>query len=637
VAGTAGKPLFSRVEVTAWLAQHARNTNNEAVRPDSDESSGMDLWAALNRLRESLRAEELIGLVLSLAVARKTGATARLDELPPYTDEKAVALVKDALERIDAADLASAVEFTLQRVAKAQGRYGGGAEYGFVGSRTSALLANLAASRPGGVLYDPACGAAVALIEAVQQSACPERIVGHDVNSWALQTAGNRAVLHDVDLELRQTDVLREDVDPDLRADVVLLEPPFGLRLDDSLGLLLDPRFCFGLPPRSSADTLWLQHAIAHLTDTGRAYVLTPGGPLLRGAAEGRVRSELVRNGCVEAVVALPGKLHPHMSIPLALWVLRRPVPDAADRSVLFIDAGEAASPETDVPTWLADSAARQSVPHAEVGIADVLAADAVLAPVRWIQHDEPDPRNITETYTQGWAEINDAMTKLQNLVKSFKHFAAFSTSRVLTVRELVEQGVLDVRQGRPKDRYEDAPEELRERIVEASDISKGTLHEVGVDDEHLLHPDATRMGDVLVITMNKVRARVDEAGGHLPANGVYRIRIRDREVLSPWYLAAVLTGSWNERFQSGSTIQRASIKDLEIPLIPKAEQLDHTLVVSSIRLIHDEAARLGREADKAGAALLDAIRYNAPLIDPDASAEQPVHEDPDSSNGSVA
>jgi hypothetical protein len=296
---------------------------------------------------------------------------------------------------------------------------------------------------------------------------------------------------------------------------------------------------------------------------------------------------------------------------------------------VLFIDATEAASPESDVPTWLTDPAARQAVPHAEVALADVLAADSVLTPQRWIQHDEPDPRNITDTYEQGWTEINDAMTKLQNLVRSFKHFAAFSPSRVMTVGELIEQGVLDLRQGRPKDRYEDAPEELRQRIVEASEIRDGNLHEIGVDDEHLAYPGATRMGDVLVTTVNEVRARVDESGGHLPANGVSRLRIRDREVLSPWYLAAMLAGSWNERFQSGSTIQRASIKDLEVPLIPVAQQRDHWLVMLSIRRLHEEAERLGAEASKAGAALLDAIRYNAPLAEPETSGSRMGDEDP--------
>ena len=94
-----------------------------------------------------------------------------------------------------------------------------------------------------------------------------------------------------------------------------------------------------------------------------------------RSGEEGRIRAELVKHGCVEAIVGLPGKLLPHTSIPLALWVIRRPVPEAAIESVLFIDAAEEVSPEHNVATWLLDEQARQSVPHALVAITDVLAA----------------------------------------------------------------------------------------------------------------------------------------------------------------------------------------------------------------------------------------------------------------------
>src|SRR5699024_1001329 len=128
------------------------------------------------------------------------------------------------------------------------------------------------------------------------------------------------------------------DPDPDLRADVVIAEPPFNLRLDYDLRLT-DPRFVFGVPPARNADTAWLQHAIAHLTDTGRAFVITAHGALFRGGAEERLRTELLRQGCVETIVGLPGGMSAYTSIPLALWVLRRPNNEQSD--VLLIDASE--------------------------------------------------------------------------------------------------------------------------------------------------------------------------------------------------------------------------------------------------------------------------------------------------------
>lgn len=629
IAGTPNKPLFSRGEVAKWLELHATNTKNESVRPKSDDGGEMDVWSALNVVRERLAADDAAELVLSLAVARKAGDETQTEELG--VADETFSLVKEAVERVDVSELGAAADFALERLARSQGKLG--ADFGFIGSRTTTLLAGLAAAQQGGVLYDPACGIAAALIESVRQGAQPNRLVGHDINQRALRVASQRAELHDVGIELTRTDVLSEDVDPALRADTIVLEPPFGLRLDASRRLT-DARFDFGAPPRSSADTAWLQHAVAHLADDGRAYVLSPAGTLSRAGEEGRIRAELVKHGCVEAIVGLPGKLLPHTSIPLALWVLRRPVPNPGTQSVLFIDAAETVSPENNVSAWLMDAHARETVPHVSVAITDVLAAESVLTPQRWVDRTEREPSDVTYAYRQGWSSINDTMKTLQNILKSYEHFANFSKSRVMTVGELVDQGVLDVRMGRPKDRYKNAPQELQQRIATASDVRDGTLRELGIDAQYDGYPELTWEGDVLVTTMNTIRARVDDAGGHLPSTGVYRLRVRDHDVLSPGYLAIALSGSWNERFQAGSTIQRASIKDLEVPLVPVSEQRDLQLAVVSIQLLHKHSALLAEDASAVGTALLDAVRYNAHLADPDISVGQTDEDDPDDSEG---
>lgn len=601
VSGTAAKPLFSRQELTAWLESRGH-------RPKQD-AGETDVWAALNLVRGQVSTDEVADLVLSLAVARKTGTSPSAHM--PLVDPQTLLRLEEVIERVEATALGSVADFALERLTKAQGKLG--ADLGFVGSRTSTMLANLAASRPGGVLYDPACGIAGALIESVKMGTRPSRIVGHDIDRRALRIAAQRATLHGVHIELKQTNVLTEDIEPTLLADVVVLEPPFGAKLDASVRLT-DARFVFGTPPRTSAETAWLQHAVAHLTDTGRAYILTPSGTLFRGGEEGKIRTELVRRGCVEAIVGLPGKLLPHTSIPLALWVLRRPVSIAPTESILFIDASNEGDPENRVAAWLNDVSARDEVPHATVPSTDVLAAESILTPQRWLDRSELDPGQVTETYTGGWAAIRDNMSQLTNNVSAFEHSVGFSKSRVVTVGELIDQNVLDLRSGRPQDRYEAAPEELRERIATAADVRDGTLHENGIDKTYIDYPELTVEGDVLATTMNTIRACVDEAGGHLPSTGVYRLRVIDKEVLSPEYLAIVLTGSWNGRFQGGSTIQRASIRNLEVPLVPTSDQQKIHVAERSLRLLREEAKRLAYEADVVGTALLDAIRYNAPL-----------------------
>ena len=607
LAGSAAKPLFSREQVTSWLAGRGHD-----IKSDAGETA---VWAAMNALRGELSVDESIDLILSLTCARKSDdSSTTIVPSDLRVSPVALAGLTTAVDSVDKSELGRAADFLLERLARSQGKVG--ADYGFVGSRTSTLLAKLAASRPGDVLYDPACGIAVALLAAIDEGARPSRVVGHDVNDRALRIAHQRALLHGAIIEFLATDVLREDADSALQADLIIAEPPFGLRLDASVRLT-DARFEFGTPPRKSADTAWLQHVVAHLTDTGRGYVLTPAGTLFRGGEDRVIRTELIRRGCVEAIVGLPGKMLPHTAIPLALWVVRRPTSAGAHDEILFIDATEVESPEESVADWLQDAEQRLDVPHADVFVTDVLAAESVLTPQRWVDRTEREPADVARVYAEGWTAINDTMQKLQNVLESFKHFADFSKSRVLTVAELIDEGVLELRMGRSADRYENLPEELRERIATAADVRDGTLREIGLEGDFDNLPDLTCEGDVLVTAMNTIRARLDEAGGHLPSTGVYRLRVVDHDVVSPDYLAIALTGRWNGRFQPASTIQRALIRELEVPLVPKRDQRNLTLAMISVRLLREQAAHLADEATVVGNALLDSVRYNAALIAP--------------------
>jgi len=215
----------------------------------------------------------------------------------------------------------------------------------------------------------------------------------------------------------------------------------------------------------------------------------------------------------------------------------------------------------------------------------------------RWVDRIEREPTDVSDTYRQGWTSITETMTRLQNVLNTFEHLVSFSKPRVMTVGELIDQGVLDLRMGRPKDRYEGTPAKLRERIVTAADVRDDTLRELGIDGEYGSYPDLTRKGDVLVTVAKTVNARVDEAGGHFPSDGVYRLRVLDHEVLAPGYLAIALCGSWNKRFHSGNTIRRAALKILEIPRVPVAEQRDIRLAMVAIQLLHADSRHLAEEA----------------------------------------
>ena len=631
VAGTEAKPLFERDAVLAWLSQRGHKVE--------DETGGGRIWSALNSIRDRIPIEDAANFVLLLAtlksasqsdfdeVARQHPADqgARLAEAvnklhqipgldgigpPPQTVlrlQPSASLVVDAVARTDDQDLAGAVDFVLERLSRWQIK--GGAESGFIGSRTSRLLASLAWHHQG-VVYDPACGIANVLTR-IAEHGTASRLIGSDINRDALRVAAQRAFLRQADIDFFAGDVLATDPDPSLRADIVVAEPPFGMSWDPS-SKLIDPRFSFGVPPKMASDLAWVQHAIAHLAPEGRAFVLTVPGALFRSGSERQIRANLLSAGCVEAVVGLPSKMLPHTSIGPALWVLR-PQDEASD--VLLIDASDVDSVETKVATWLnGETLARVEIeaPHALVPVTDLLAADAVLTPAKWVGELEVDQSAIAASFTRASEALAQTIREIGNTSLVFEQLADLPKPRMATIRELIDNGAIELRLGRP-DKARDIDESSEARIVRASDIKLGHLPPID-DLADFSHPDLTEEGDVLVTTMNEVRAVVDESGGHLPSTGVDRLRIIDRSVVSPRYLASVITGSWNARFQTGSTIQRAPIRDLEIPLIPKSEQSKVGLAQVGVGLIREQSEQLQSQASHVQTAILDALRYNVPL-----------------------
>ncbi|MHB1594786.1 MAG: N-6 DNA methylase [Streptosporangiaceae bacterium] len=639
VAGTEAKPLFARTEIIDWL----KRRGYEITAP----AAGSEIWAVANSIRDVLSLESAGELILALACLRSRAAGTPHDSLwrsvvdagPDVVYGRLVEALREvrvpfeirnleqfnllghrsrqtisALARTindsDPGDLAEAVDFALERLSRWQIK--GGGEAGFIGSRTSALLASLA-ENAGGTIYDPACGIAAVLIKIADRGSSA-RLVGHDISESAIRTASQRALLHRAVIDLLRIDVLAGDPDPDLLADVVVAEPPFGMTWDPS-AVMADPRFAYGLPPKTSSDLAWVQHAIAHLASGGRAYVLTSPGALFRSGSERQVRSNLLSAGCVEAIIALPPKMLPHTSIPLALWVLRKP---EAAAEVLLVDASDVDNVEHQVATWLSHH--RVGAPHSRVAITDLLAADAVLLPAKWVGELRVDAEAIAASFIQGSAAIARTSRALGRRTPDFEQLADLPRSRIATVRELVDAGVVDLRLGR-RERVGnlDMPEDVR--VVKASDVKSGVLPPVS-GPAYADHPDVTEPGDVLVTTMHEIRAVVDRTGGHLPSTGVDRLRVLDRSTITPSYVAAVITGSWNARMQTGTTIQRAPIRDLEIPLIPKTDQHLVETAQADLTSVRELAEALTTQAHQVQAAILDALRYNVPLRSTDAAGQ---------------
>jgi type I restriction-modification system DNA methylase subunit len=629
VAGSDANPLFDKQEIVKWL--EARG--HELKKPES----GALLWSAMNLLRGSMDSQESSNFLLTLLCARKVSLAAGTDAWSTFSQEPSdisrlnqlvaglfdqsdtfssfepriqnsvsehtLRMLVDAISQIEQTEFGPAADFVLERLTKAQIKYG--ADGGFVGSRISTLLANLAYEYlHGGVLYDPACGIANTLIQTTALGAKPKQLVGQDINRFALRIARLRSYLHDVDLTLINGDVLAEDVLPDLRADVIVLEPSFGLRFE-SPSALADVRFSFGTPPRSSADLAWIQDVIYHLTDKGRGFVITPLGSLSRTNLEQNIRAELVREGCIEAIVALPGKMLPNTAIPLALWVLRKPT-SYADEKILFIDASDEAAPEGVAHKWLRDLSAFPEVQSMSRTIfaSEVLAQNANLLPQNWVLRDPVDYEELDEDYSGSFERVEYSIQESERLLDLLKNPVSKAETRTVTVEELLSQDVFKMQIGRT--RFSSENEEMKSCITHSS-VRNGILpNAASQSKEEVL----TLPGDVIVATVNATNALFDPEGGHEVSSGLYRFTQFNTNVLLPEFFTHVVSGSWNKRFQAGSAMQRANAKHLEIPLPSIAEQERLLQVISAANELEKNAKELLANSTEMRDFILTGIRY---------------------------
>ncbi|WP_139854244.1 N-6 DNA methylase [Aequorivita sinensis] len=220
--------------------------------------------------------------------------------------------------------------------AKNQGKVGGDSITPF---SVSKLMIELLNPKKGSVL-DSACGTG-GFFQNISQL-YPNgsfQFYGQDINATALAIAKLYIAFNDdISIQFSQPfSTLSKDVFPDLKADFVLMSPPLSLRTKVDEINSEDPRFKFGLPPRSNANLAWIQHAIYHLNKNGKAAILLNNNSLTSGGMDREIRKKIIEANVVEAIITLPSQLLTNTSIPVSIWVLNKNKPRG--KEVLFIDA----------------------------------------------------------------------------------------------------------------------------------------------------------------------------------------------------------------------------------------------------------------------------------------------------------
>lgn len=127
-----------------------------------------------------------------------------------------------------------------------------------------------------------------------------------------------------------------ETYDP-LFVDAVVSNPPYSQNWDPE-DKELDPRFKFGVAPKSKADYAFLLHDLYHLRSDGIMCIVLPHGVLFRGGEEGAIRKNLIENRHIQAIIGLPANIFFGTGIPTIVMVLRK---QRTNSDVLIVDASK--------------------------------------------------------------------------------------------------------------------------------------------------------------------------------------------------------------------------------------------------------------------------------------------------------
>ena len=216
------------------------------------------------------------------------------------------------------------------------------------------LVAKLAAPQQGNLICDPTCGSGSLLFDTARVLGSENcRLYGQEKNGSTLALAKMNMFLHGIDdAQLEWGDTINDpklrDGNKLLKFDRVVANPPFSLDKWGAENAAGDPynRFTRGVPPKSKGDWAFVLHMIETAKNQkGRVVVVVPHGVLFRGAAEGRIREQVLKENLLDAVIGLPEKLFSTATIPVALLMFDRRREKGGDlearKDVLFVDASK--------------------------------------------------------------------------------------------------------------------------------------------------------------------------------------------------------------------------------------------------------------------------------------------------------
>ncbi|MCS7484809.1 N-6 DNA methylase [Umezawaea endophytica] len=614
IGGTDTSPQFSLAEVESWLRAQGKL---------HDVGNRERLWPQFDVLGD--RAET--GLAIAMTALNHQPRGAILVSEPKFAlSQAAQRLVDQATALGEQEGARQTFEFLLSRWLDTNVR-----QVSSTPRPLAKLMAEIAVQVRGDsgggprIVLDPACGtgsllhAAAEILSAGESGSDPMTLAGTDQEPVlaALTAARLSFVPSDSGLarggtemptvDVRTGDTLRADPHANLRADLVLCNPPFNERDWGYEELATDPRWTYGLPPGTEPELAWVQHALARLAPGGTAVLVLPPAVASRKAGR-RIRGALLRAGVLRSVIALPpGCAQPH-SVSLHLWVLQAGESGQAPEtghSFRLIDAASTGATTAKSAQNIDWDALRSAVLTAMTVNGSLLDTDlkggaappvarSITVPLIDLLDDEVDltpARHVPAVSTgnsrvlrESWNRFSVLLGSLEQTSESLSAIGAVTDgaaeSGTTTVGELIRAGALILRAGqlppensvRTGDVGEDGLPVLTVPDLLTGGDPGGWLPRHVVADADLL---VTARDDVIVAGVTRAfSAWVELGAATVLGPQLYALRA-DPARLDPWFLAGCLRAPANGR-QAGthtSSSARVDVRKLQVLQLPIEEQ----------------------------------------------------------------
>jgi type I restriction enzyme M protein len=425
-----------------------------------------------------------------------------------------------------------------------------------------------------GTVYDGVAGIGSFMIEAAKAANKDNvSLYGQEINFSTWVKCRLNLILHGLyEAEVVLGDTIRQPgwLGEDRRLkkfDYILMNPPMSLsnwgRKEAEMDLY--GRFRFGIPSANIGDMAFVQHAVASLSEEGKAALIVPYGVLFRGGAEQRIRSALLNEDLIDAVIGLPANMMLGTSLPVVVLILSKKKSEKRKGKVQIISA------ESDYLPGRIQNILRQE--DIEKISKTYINSEELEHYSRLVGLDEIE-KNDWNLNIQRYFEIAEVETKIGKVRISSKVYEDACIPKVSlgTVAELF-RGILP-----PKDQGE----ELNYKIINLSDIQAGkinfdNLSFVSVSDFKKANRYEVRQGDLLLASRGTALkiAVVPETSENLVLSNNF-ICIRTKGKYDPYFLKYFLESPvgvhYLEASKRGSAVTVLSTKDISsipIPALP--------------------------------------------------------------------